>query len=40
MRASYREPAPDLGGRDPAALAVAAREAVKDVTFGAKGDER
>jgi uncharacterized circularly permuted ATP-grasp superfamily protein len=36
----YTELAPDLGGRDPAALAAAAREAVDGVTFGAKGDER
>jgi uncharacterized circularly permuted ATP-grasp superfamily protein len=37
---SFREPAPDLGGRDPAALAAGAREAVDGVTFGAMGDER
>ena len=36
----FIERAPDLHGRDPAALATAAREAVAGVTFGAKGDER
>jgi uncharacterized circularly permuted ATP-grasp superfamily protein len=40
MRAAFRESAPDLAGCDPAALAVAAREAMDGVTFGAKGDDR
>ena len=36
----FTERAPDLHGRDPSALAAAAREAVDGVTFGAHGDER
>ena len=40
MRAPYEERAADLGGRDPAALAAAARASVEGVTFGADGDER
>jgi uncharacterized circularly permuted ATP-grasp superfamily protein len=40
MQASFREVAPELDGRDPAALASAARAAMDGVTFGAKGDER
>ena len=40
MRTPYREPAPDLGGRDPEALVAAAREGTKDVTFAADGDDR
>ena len=39
MRAPYEERAPDLGGRDPAALAAAARSSMEDVTFGVE-DER
>jgi uncharacterized circularly permuted ATP-grasp superfamily protein len=40
MRAVYHEAAPDLGGRDPAALVAAVREATQDVTFAADGDDR
>jgi uncharacterized circularly permuted ATP-grasp superfamily protein len=40
MRAAFREFAPDLDGRDPAALAAAAYEAMDGVTFGADGDDR
>jgi uncharacterized circularly permuted ATP-grasp superfamily protein len=36
----FSERTPDLGDRDPSALAAAARRAVGGVTFGAKGDER
>ena len=34
MRTPYSEPAPDLDGRDPAALADAARWEMRDVSFG------
>ena len=34
MRTPFEEPAPDLGGRDPAALAAEARSALDGVTFG------
>jgi uncharacterized circularly permuted ATP-grasp superfamily protein len=37
MRTPYEEPAPDLGGRDPAALAAEARSQMRGVSFG---DER
>jgi uncharacterized circularly permuted ATP-grasp superfamily protein len=40
MRAPYEERAADLGGRDPAALAAAARASMEDVKFDADGDER
>jgi uncharacterized circularly permuted ATP-grasp superfamily protein len=40
MRAPFQEPAADLGGRDPAELADAARSALQDVTFSADGDDR
>src|SRR5688500_11898529 len=40
MRAPFREPRPDLDGRDPAALVDTAREATAHVTFGAEGEER
>jgi uncharacterized circularly permuted ATP-grasp superfamily protein len=36
----YSEPAPDLGGRDPAALLAAARAAMESVTFGDEDDPR
>jgi uncharacterized circularly permuted ATP-grasp superfamily protein len=39
MRAPFEEPAADLGGRDPAALAAAARASMKDVTFGPECDD-
>ena len=34
MRTPYEEPAPDLDGRDPAALADAARSEMRGVSFG------
>jgi uncharacterized circularly permuted ATP-grasp superfamily protein len=34
MRAPFEEPTPDLAGRDPAALAAAARAEMEHVTFG------
>jgi carboxylate-amine ligase len=40
MRAPFEERAADLGGRDPAELAAAARSAMEGVTFGSDGDER
>ncbi len=40
MRAPYEERAADLGDRDPAELAAAARSALSDVTFSADGDDR
>ena len=40
MQAPFEEPAADLGGRDPAALAAEARSAMDGVTFGSDGDER
>ncbi len=40
MPTPFRESAPELNGREPGALAHAARAAVEDITFGAKGDER
>jgi uncharacterized circularly permuted ATP-grasp superfamily protein len=40
MRTAFREPAPNLDGHDPAALAAAAREGTKGVTFGSDDDER
>ena len=40
MRQPYEEPTADLAGRDPAALAAAAREAMENVKFSADGDDR
>lgn len=40
MQPPFEEPAADLGGRDPAALAAEAGAALEGVTFGADGDER
>jgi carboxylate-amine ligase len=40
MRAPFEERAADLGDRDPAELAAAARSAMEGVTFGSDGDER
>jgi uncharacterized circularly permuted ATP-grasp superfamily protein len=40
MSGPYPEPAPDLGGRDPAALLAAAQAAMEGVTFGEEGDRR
>jgi uncharacterized circularly permuted ATP-grasp superfamily protein len=40
MRTPFEERAPDLGGRDPAELAAAARSALSGVTFAADGDDR
>jgi uncharacterized circularly permuted ATP-grasp superfamily protein len=36
---TFREPAADLAGHDPAGLAAAAQEAMEGVTFGPEGDD-